>query len=443
MHVTRVGIIGGGIAGLVAAYELAKAGLAVTVMESSGKLGGLAASFVIEDGHEIEKYYHFICKPDRTYFQMLQELGIHDRLRWATTDMGLFYNGRLYTLGDPISVLLFPHLSIGDKLRFGWATLAAKVRPPLSWQELEGIPANEWLVREYGQRAYDILYRPLIEQKFRDYAHNISAAWMWARFYRSGNSRTLTLKERLGYLEGGSQLYVDALERALRRMGADIRTSATVQQVVVEGKRAKGVVLGGDMLPFDYVISTVPVPFACQFLESLQGAYFENLRQLKYIGAMVMLLRLQRRFSKYFWMNVSDARMDISGIIEYTNLNPCAYLGGDSIIYVPQYLAAEHLLYHLPDEQLFELYCGYLAMINPEFERSWVRQYWVHRDRYSQPICQIGFSNHKPDMQTPIDNLYLTDSCQLHPDDRAISNSSDLGKNAANLVISKVRSTER
>jgi uncharacterized protein with NAD-binding domain and iron-sulfur cluster len=79
MRMTRVGIIGGGIAGLVAAYELAKAGLAVTVIESSGKLGGLAASFAIEDGHEIEKYYHFICKPDRTYFQMLQELDTDER----------------------------------------------------------------------------------------------------------------------------------------------------------------------------------------------------------------------------------------------------------------------------------------------------------------------------------------------------------------------------
>jgi protoporphyrinogen oxidase len=443
VRVIRVGIIGGGIAGLVAADKLARAGLAVTVLEAAKELGGLAASFVVEEGHEIEKYYHFICKPDRTYFQMLRELGLYDRLRWVTTDMGFFYNGQLYTLGDPVSVLLFPHLSLGDKLRFGWATLATKLRPPLNWQNLENLLVKDWLIREYGQRAYDVLYRPLIEQKFRGYDRNVSAAWMWARLYRSANSRTFTQKERLGYLEGGSQLYVDALERALRRMGAEIHTNAKVQQVVVEGQRARGVVLDGDQLPLEYVISTVPVPFACQFLPRLQGAYFENLRQLQYIGAMVMQLRLKHRFSKYFWMNVGDARMDISGIIEYTNLNPCAYLGGDSIIYVPQYLAAEHPLYDLPDEQLFELYCGYLALINPAFERDWVRQYWVHRDLYSQPICHVGFSRQKPDIQTPIDNFFLTDSCQLHPDDRAISNSSDLGKKAANLVLSKVRSVER
>jgi protoporphyrinogen oxidase len=442
MRRARIGIIGGGIAGLVAAYDLAKAGVRVTLMESSAKLGGLAASFAIESGCEIEKYYHFICKPDRTYVRMLRELGIHDRLHWATTDMGFFYDGRLYTFGDPKSVLLFPHLSIGDKLRFARATLAAIMRHPSGWHELECMPANEWLVREYGQRIYDILYRPLIEQKFREYAHEVSAAWMCARFYRSGNSRTLAQKERLGYLERGSQLYIDALERALRTMGADTRTNAAVQHVVVEDNRARGVVVNGSRLHFDYVISTVPVPFACRFLKQLDGAYFENLRQLRYIGAMVMLLRLKRRFSKYFWTNVSDGRMDISGIIEYTNLNPCVFLGGDAIVYVPQYLSAEHPLYSMPDDQLFQLYCGYLSMINARFERGWVRQYWVHRDPYSQPICRTSFSNHTPEMRTPVRNLYLTDACQLHPHDRAISHSSDLGRRVANLVLSHVQSGE-
>ncbi len=122
-------------------------------------------------------------------------------------------------------------------------------------------------------------------------------------------------------------------------------------------------------------------------------------------------------------MNVSDPRMDIAGIIEYTNLNPCEYLGGDSIVYMPQYLPGSHAIYTMPDEQLFELYCGYLAMVRPEFDRTWVRQYWVHRDRFAQPICDLGFSAKTPGMQTPIPNLFLTDSYQLHPDDRTIANS--------------------
>jgi hypothetical protein len=37
-------------------------------------------------------------------------------------------------------------------------------------------------------------------------------------------------------------------------------------------------------------------------------------------------------------------------------------------------------------------------------------------------------------MQTPLQGLFLTDSSQLHPDDRTISNSLGLGKKVADLI---------
>src|SRR5687768_17324620 len=124
----HVGIIGGGIAGLIAAYQLSKQGVRVTLFERARRLGGLAGSFEMEDSHEIEKYYHFICKTDEAYFELQRELGLSPRLRWVTTDMGLFYNGSLYTLGDPMSLLAFPHLPARDKIRFAWVTMLAKLR---------------------------------------------------------------------------------------------------------------------------------------------------------------------------------------------------------------------------------------------------------------------------------------------------------------------------
>jgi protoporphyrinogen oxidase len=51
----HVGIIGGGVAGLVAAYELCKSGIKVTLFESEATLGGLTGSFSLDDGHEIER----------------------------------------------------------------------------------------------------------------------------------------------------------------------------------------------------------------------------------------------------------------------------------------------------------------------------------------------------------------------------------------------------
>jgi len=434
----HVGIIGGGIAGLVAAYELSQAGVKVTLFEREAKLGGLASSFDIDDGHEIERYYHFVCKPDRTYFEMMKELGSYDRLRWVTTEMGCYYNKNLLTMSDPLSLFMFPHLPLADKIRFAWAMFQCKIRNASSWQDLENVSAREWLISQYGQRAYDVFYKPLLDLKFRMYAPKISAAWMWARFNRVGNSRTITQRERLGYLEGGTQTYINALGSAVRQMGGEICLKATVEEIIVEKGLAAGVCCNSKFYAFDHVLSTIPLPLFRTLIHHVNGSYFENLQSLEYIDVMVMVLRLSQRFSKYFWMNINDPQIDLAGIIEYTNLNPSPQLGGDAILYIPQYLPSDHPLYQMSQEQLFDLYCSYLSLIRSDFSKDWVKGYWVFRNRYAQPICETGFSKHIPDMQTQIPNLYLTDSYQVHPDDRSISNSSGLGQKAARLILRSI-----
>jgi len=426
----QVGIIGGGIAGLVAGYELSKRGVRVTIFERDQKLGGLASSFTIGPDVEVERYYHFICKPDRAYIGMINEMGLASRLRWVTTKMGLFYRGDIHTISEPLSLLKFPYFSLVDKLRFIWST--ALVKFSNHWKALENIQAEKWLVQQYGVRAYNILYAPLLNLKFRSYASQVSAAWMWARFHRLGNSRTITQKEYLGYLEGGTQVYVSALEQALRKQGATLHTGARVEKILIDSGRVVGVYCDGEQVFLDSVLSTVPIP---HFLQLVSNSCFEYLYNLKYIDVLVMVLRLRHSFSPYFWMNISDPDIELAGIIEYTNLNPLPQANGDSILYIPQYLPSSHPLYKMKEEDLFRLYCKYLHSINPAFQPNWVQNYWVHRDRFAQPICETGFSRHVPSIQTPVAGLYITDSYQLHPDDRTVSGSTSLGKRAARSIL--------
>ena len=67
----KMAIIGGGIAGLTAAYYLAKRGVNVSVFEKEKALGGLASSFLL-DGEHIERFYHFICLNDYPLLDLLK-----------------------------------------------------------------------------------------------------------------------------------------------------------------------------------------------------------------------------------------------------------------------------------------------------------------------------------------------------------------------------------
>jgi len=111
------------------------------------------------------------------------------------------------------------------------------------------------------------------------------------------------------------------------------------------------------------------------------------------------------------------------------------------MLYLPRYVSATNPTFAASDEDLLRTSSDHLQLINPDFDSSWIKQYWVRRDQFSQPICEIGFADHIPEMQTSLANMYVTDSHQLHPHDRSISASSELGERVARLVLAKLESS--
>ena len=431
----KVAIIGGGAAGLSAGYELAKRGIAVHLFERDAVLGGLAGSFQLGGGY-VEKYYHFICLHDQAYISVLQELGLHHRLKWKLTDMAQFIDGKLHSFGRPQDLLFFPHLTFADKIRFGLNIMRIKAANWDKWREIEDVPAEEWMKSTFGEDVFHTLHEPLIRLKFGEYRHKLSASWMWARIHRLGKSRTkVRMREKVGYVDGGSQIVMDAMGEKIRERGGTITLNASVDQLLMSGDAVKGLVVDGKELPFDAVVSTVPLPALLRVLpETLQEGYWGKLRRIDSIGVMCVFLRTARPLTKYFWTNISDENIDLAGIVEYTNLNPLPHLNGDSIIYLPQYLPSTAEKFRRPNEEIIKEYTGYLKRINPSFRDEDIKDAFVFRDTYAQPICEVGFTKDIPDIKSPLEGFYLTDSSQLHPDDRTISNSIGLGQKAAALV---------
>ena len=426
----RAIVIGGGPAGIKAAHALQKEGAQVTLVESDSILGGLASSFDVQ-GVRMERYYHFICKGDDHLIDTLAELGLSSKLHWRDSRMAYFVDGTLYPFLTPLELLRFRPLRFHDRIRAG---LAVKLAQRMREEDLAPQKAVDWLKRMFGERAYHVIWEPLMRFKFSEHAESISAAWIWARMVRLSRSRTSPWSEKLGYVEGGSQTVLDGLGRDFERRGGRILLKAPVEQILLEGGRAIGVRVGGETLRADVVVSTITTSRFCQLTHGLEWAYVEKLRRIPTIGIFCLFLRLKHPVTPFFWVNANDRRVPFAGMIEYTNLNPLPELGGDHILYVPQYLSADDPRYAQSDEEVLRRYADALALVNPTFDRSWVRFSAVFRDRFAQPICLTDYRTTTPAIQTPSPNLFLTDSCQLHPHDRTISGSFGLGLEAARLA---------
>ena len=431
-------VIGAGLAGLAAAWDLARAGRRVLVVERAGVAGGLACSVEVA-GRTVERFHHFICRGDRDLVELVAELGLADSLHWRAAETSFLYRGRLYRFSSPLDLLRFDAVPPMQRLRFGLNVVASRFRR--SWRRLDGLPARTWLIDQIGERAYEVIWDPLLRVKFGDAHDRVSAAWIWHRIHRVASSRRrIWERERLGYLERGSQTLLDALLGRLAALpGVEVRTGAGVDEIVVDAGRVAAVRVAGDPEPIrcDQVLSTVALPGLLRMAPSLPAEYREALGDIEYLAVVCGLLRLDRPLTDSFWVNINDPRTPYNGIIEYSNLNRHLELGGGSIVYVPLYLPAGHERFGFDDERLLDEWVRCLECVNPDFDRSWIEEVRVSRAANAQAICDIGFANRMPSHRTPVEGLYLTDSTQYYPEDRTLSGAIRLGRTAARMMVAE------
>jgi len=431
-NIMKIAVIGGGISGLASAYELTKDKHEVAVYESDADIGGLASSFDFR-GEFIERYYHFICRADKHLAIFCKEIGLGKNILWREAKTGYFVNGKLYPFTTPGDLLKFEPINFNDKMRIGINLLQSKYRK--NWKKLDSIPAKEWLIKQIGANAYNVMWHPLLKIKFGEYYDKISAAWIWHRLYRLSKSRKSIMSSQvLGFIDKGSKLLMDTLKAKIIQAGNKIYTNKPVKKIVIKDGVIKGIETDGGFIGFNSVISTVPLPQFRELLPKECLKDFKALDKIIYIGVVCMILKLKKPLTENFWLNINDDRMSINGIIEYSNLNPFKKFDGHSIVYIPYYLNTGEERYSCGDELLLNEYCGYLKMVNPEFNRDWILDYKVFRSPYAQPICHNNFFNDIPEHKTNIINLYIIDASQMYPTDRTLNDAIRLAKRVASLI---------
>lgn len=424
----HIAIVGAGVAGLTAAYELTKAGCAVSVFEQRDELGGLARSVVL-GGQRLDRYYHFICGGDHLLVQLAGELGIADRLRWRPAPTSYYVAGTLHPFTTPLDILRFSPISLPSRLRFGLH--GARARRFTAWERIEHLTAEQWLVEGMGREAYETIWEPLLRMKFADALGEVSAPWIWHRIHRVVTSRESLLRpERFGCFPGGTQPLLSALAERIERAGGEIHLGRAARGLVERDGRVVGVALEGGQAPADAVISTVPLPILAGLLPDTAADYRAQLQAVRFMGVVCLLLRLRASLTSSFWVNVNDSRAPFQGFVEYSNL--CATDEGDPrVVYIPLYMPPDDPRFLMPDEDLADALIAGMETLLPGFDRSQVVDRLVTRDAHAQAVCPPGFARRVPSIVSPLSGLFVTDSTQLYPADRNVSGTIGLARRAA------------
>lgn len=428
----KIAVVGAGLGGMAAAYDLVNAGHEVEIFEAADYVGGLASG-IKEPGWKwsVERYYHHWFLSDRHVFDLLDELGWRSKVVVCQPKTVAYHAGNFYPLDSPLAALKFPGYNLVGMARFGLVT--AYLRYIADWKVLEKYPAADWMRRWYGKQVYEALLEPLLVGKFGEHLPDVNMAWMWARL----KARTT----KLATYEGGFQAFCDAFADHLRQKGVQIHLNTPIAQIQPGPAGELRVDLASGTVVYDRILVTVAPSLLARIAPGLPKQYLQGLLSLKSMGAVVMILAIKQQLSEqgYYWFNIpKKAEYPFLALVEHTNLVSPENFGGEHILYCGDYLDPQHEYFHMSDNALLERFLPAIQRFNPQFSRDWVRKVWVSRTNYAQPIPLVNHSRNIPDLRTPIDGLYFASMSQVYPWDRGTNFAIEIGRRAAQRMLREI-----
>jgi protoporphyrinogen oxidase len=406
----RVGIVGGGILGMTAAFRLAQAGVAVSLYERAPDLGGLVGSFDF-DGTAVDRFYHVVLPSDHRVVGLAEELGLGDRWRYRPTKVGFYGDGRVFSMTSPKEFLTFPLLRPLDRVRL--AAFVARCQLTKGHDKLDDMPLLDWLRRTSGKKVVEKLWKPLLDSKFDGRFDDLPATYIWARTRRMGSTRDKGGREVMGWLDGGYQTIIDELERRIVALGGEVHAGATVEQIVGEGGRASGIVVGGRLHSFDHVLCTLAPPVARRLLAP-ELALQAPADHCRYLGVICLLLRTTRSISPYYHLNITDRRVPLTTVVETTHVVDPERVGGH-LLYVSKYVDPSHPDQDRPVEELEREYLGHARTIFPDLRDDEIISSVVQRARVTEPVHLVGGAKRLPDM-FPLPGLSMASTAHVYPE---------------------------
>jgi len=407
----RIGIVGGGALGMTLALRMREQGHDVVVLESARAAGGLAASQQIA-GYTWDRFYHVILQSDRDLLALLRELGI-DEPRWGVTRTGFYTDGVLYSLSTSLEFLAFPPLSLFDKMRLA-ATIvyASRVK---DWRPLEKIPVSDWLRKLSGKRTFERIWLPLLKSKLGENYRIASAAFIWAIIARMYAARRSGLKrEQFGYVNGGYATVLARLESYLDEKGIELRTASPVTAVRDSGSEAEVTFVDGTSEHFDRVILTLPANRIPALVPQLTRAERERLGRVVYQGVLCASLLTKKPLASYYVTNITDGWVPFTGVIEMTTLVDKKHFGGNSLVYLPRYLAQDDPFWKASDDEVRTTFLAALERMYPDFKRDDVIDFRIARARDVLAISTLDYSaTSLPAMRTSLANVFIVNSAQI------------------------------
>lgn len=241
---TDVIVVGGGLAGLATACYLGRAGARVVLFEKASCLGGRAATQE-HDGFLFNRGIHALYTGGATE-EVLRELGV--AYSGGSPKETFVLDGKKIDLfpSGPVSLLRTRVLGFGDKLAL--VRLLRSV-PGLDAHALRHVSVQTWLEQSVKNNSV----RRFIASLARTFVYSADLDLVSAEVFVK--KLQVQLKHKVIYIDGGWQTLIAGLRKVAEAAGVGIETGVSVERVIIEEGRARGIRLhGGEVVRASAVV---------------------------------------------------------------------------------------------------------------------------------------------------------------------------------------------
>jgi len=340
-RVNKAIIAGAGPAGLTAAYELAKQGQRVVVLESDPEYVGGISRTVNYHGYRFDIGGHRFFSKSREVEDLWTEILGPDMLQRPRSSK-IYYGGQFYSYPlKPFEAL--SKLGILESILCVLSFLAAQVHPTRNPKSLE-----DWVVNQFGRRLFRIFFKTYTEKVWGMSCKEISADWAAQRIKGLSLGTAIknallpksrpkdraqivkTLIDTFRYPRLGPGMMWETCARKVRSMGSEVLLGRPVIGCRFDEATRSWTVLarGADGRAEEYrgehVVSSMPIRQLVDQIEPrLPETALSSGRSLRYRDFVTvgLILRERNRFQDN-WIYIHDPKVKVGRVQNYKSWSP-------------------------------------------------------------------------------------------------------------------------
>ncbi|SDD76065.1 NAD(P)/FAD-dependent oxidoreductase [Actinokineospora iranica] len=429
----QVTVIGGGICGLAVAHRLGRAGVRVTLLESSDQLGGLGTFFPMGD-RWVERFYHCVMPSDTHLLRLLGELDPGQDVAWRNTRMGMIVDGARYPFNTARDLLRFAPLPLPHRVRLGVASLL--LRRLGRGKDLDNIRTEDWLRGLYGDTVWERLLAPMFGSKFGPSCGDVPALYLWQRLGRESNVATR------GYPVGGYKTVIDRLQASIEATGGTVRVNTPVLALRHTGTGMEIALPNGETIETDRVVSTVPLPLLRTLADDDLSARLPT-TQLTYQGVVNALFFLRRPLSGQYWAPVLHSNTEFDGVVEMSALSGPETYGGRHLAYAMRYTDRESPLYREDESTIAQRWTNQLLRLYADLPLTTedIVEVRIFKAPFVEPVYPLGYLTQRPAIEVPNTPLLLATTAHVYPEVTSWNSSVGLAERVAITLLTSMNHT--